>query len=73
MSYANPSWPANPATTTTSSTGPYVFINGIAGASKVALTGAKSGCTVNMVTSSQTGNFLLLSGGVTIGAATVTN
>jgi hypothetical protein len=74
VSYGNPSWPTNPAAPATApSTGVYVFINGITGASKVAVTGTKSGCTVNLATASQTGSFLLLPGGVTLGLATVTN
>jgi hypothetical protein len=74
VSYGNPSWPTNPAAPTTApSTGPYVFINGITGASKVAVTGTKNGCTVDLVTASQTGSFLLFPGGVTLGVATITN
>ena len=74
VSYANAGWPANPsATTTAPSTGPYVFLNGVQGAPKVAVTGSKSGCAVKLVSGSQTGSFLLVPGSVTVGVATVTN
>jgi hypothetical protein len=73
VSYANAGWPANPAVTTTSSTGPYVFLGGIQGATKVAVTGAKFGCTVTLATSAQTGKFLLVPSSVTVGVATVSN
>jgi hypothetical protein len=73
VSYAGTGWPSNPAVTTTSSTGTYVFINGVSGASSVVVTGAKSGCTVRLAAAPQTGTFALLSGSVTIGSATVSN
>jgi hypothetical protein len=73
VSYANPAWPATPGVTTTSSTGPYVFLNGIQGATKVVVTGAKTGCTVKLATATQTGNFLLVASSVTVGTATITN
>jgi hypothetical protein len=73
VSYASTGWPGDTAVTTTSSTAPYAFINGVTGGGKVAVTGAMSGCSVKLVTESQTGNFQLLSGSVTIGLATVTN
>jgi hypothetical protein len=73
VSYANPGWPANPAATTAPSTGPYVFINGITGASKVAVTGTMAGCAVNLATATQTGNFAVTTGALTIGLATITN
>jgi hypothetical protein len=73
VSYANPGWPSNPSVTTTASTGPYVFVNGIVGASKVTLTGTKAGCSVKLATAAQTGTFLLVPGSVTVGVAAVTN
>jgi hypothetical protein len=73
VSYANPGWPANPSVTTTASTGPYVFVGGIQGATKVAVTGAKSGCTVTLVSAAQTGKFLLVPASVTVGVATLSN
>jgi hypothetical protein len=73
VSYATTAWPGDKTVTTTSSTGPYVFINGVTGATRVALTGAKTGCTVKLVTASQTGSFVLVPGSVTVGTATVGN
>jgi hypothetical protein len=73
VSYGGPGWPSNPTVTTTSSTGTYVFINGVSGAESVTVTGAKTGCTVQLATAPQTGTFPLLSGSVTIGTATVSN
>ena len=59
--------------TTTSSVGTYAFVNGIQGATKVAVTGAKTGCTVKLATASQTGSFALVGQSVTAGVATVSN
>ena len=73
VSYANAGWPANPSVTTTASTGPYVFVSGIVGASKVTLTGTKAGCSVSLVTAAQTGTFLLVPASVTVGVAAVSN
>ena len=50
-----------------------MFINGIQGASKVALTGTLGGCAVTLVSASQTGNFQLVPGAITFGYATVAN
>jgi len=72
VSYMGTAWPGD-ATVATSALGPYVFINGVQGADKVAITGAKAGCSVLIASGSQTGNFLLVPGSVTIGVATVTN
>jgi hypothetical protein len=75
VSYMGATWPNDPnvASTTASTDGTRAFIAGITGASKVQITGTKSGCAVKTVTASQTGNFAVLAGAVTIGTATVTN
>ena len=71
VSYAGAGWPSDPTVTTTPGSGTYVFIGGVEGATKVALTGAKTGCSVKLATASQTGSFLLVPGSVTVGVATV--
>jgi hypothetical protein len=75
VSYMAAAWPTDTTVSSTvaSADGTRAFIGGIVGANKVAVTGTKSGCTVNLVTASQTGNFVLLAGSITVGTATVTN
>jgi hypothetical protein len=75
VSYMAAGWPTDTTVSSTvaSADGTRAFIGGVVGASKVAVTGTKSGCTVNLVTASQTGNFVLLGGSITVGTATVTN
>ena len=75
VSYMAAGWPTDTTVSSTvaSADGTRAFIRGIVGASKVAVTGTKSGCTVSLVTASQTGNFVLLAGSITVGTATVTN
>jgi hypothetical protein len=74
VNYMTTSWPTNPSPSSgTVSAGEYAFIVGIKNASVVQVTGTKAGCHVAFVTSSQTGNFALLNGAITMGVATVTN
>jgi hypothetical protein len=74
VSYMGPTWPTDTKVASkTVSVGRRAFITGIAGASKVQLTGTKVGCTVKLVTASQTGNFVLVAGDLTEGIATITN
>ncbi len=75
VSYMGASWPtdATVASTTASTDGTRAFIGGIVGATKVQITGVSSGCSVKLVTASQTGNFTLLPGAITVGTATITN
>jgi Fe-S cluster biogenesis protein NfuA len=75
VSYMGASWPSDTsvASTSASTDGDRAFIGGIAGATSVKIAGTKSGCNVVLVTASQTGNFLLLPGSITIGVATITN
>jgi len=75
VSYMAAAWPTdvNVASTTASADGTRAFIGGITGANKVQVTGTKSGCTVNLVTASQTGSFALVAGAITVGTATLTN
>jgi hypothetical protein len=75
VSYMAAGWPtdATVSSTVVSTDGTRAFIGGVAGASKVAITGTKSGCTVSLATASQTGNFRLLAGSITVGTATIAN
>jgi hypothetical protein len=75
VSYMAAGWPTDTTVSSTvaSADGTRAFIGGIVGASKVAITGAKSGCTVNLVTAAQTGSFALLAGSITVGTATITD
>jgi hypothetical protein len=75
VSYMGGSWPTDTtvASTSASTDGARAFIGGIVGASHVSIAGTKSGCNVVLVSESQTGNFVLLPGSITIGLATVTN
>jgi hypothetical protein len=72
--YMSTQWPIDRnVASTTGSVGPRAFIGGVTGASKVQVTGTKAGCQVKLVTASQTGNFLLLAGALSVGRATITN
>jgi hypothetical protein len=75
VSYMGATWPTDPnvASTTASTDGTRAFIGGVVGATKVQIAGTKTGCNVVLVTGSQTGNFSLLAGSITIGTATITN
>ena len=75
VSYMGANWPTDTtvASTTASTDGARAFIGGITGATKVAIAGAKSGCSVKLVTGAQTGELALLAGSITIGTATITN
>jgi hypothetical protein len=72
--YMSAAWPSdrNP-TAATSSVGDHVFFTGLAGGLTVKVTGTKAGCTVTTVTSTQTGNFQVVSGLFTIGNAIITD
>jgi hypothetical protein len=73
-SYMNAAWPVDRnVASTTASVGQRAFVSGIVGATKVSVTGTKAGCSVKLVTASQTGNFVLLGGALSVGKATVTN
>lgn len=75
VSYMAAAWPTDTtvASTTASTDGTRAFISGVVGATKVQIAGTLSGCAVALVTASQTGNFPLLAGVITIGTATITN
>jgi hypothetical protein len=73
VSYTVNGWPSDP-TLGTSSSGAWVFVNGVVGASRVAITATKPGCTVSLSEiNSQSGSFLLVPESITYGVAGIDN
>ncbi len=73
VSYASATWPVDPSVTTTPNGASYAFVSGLPSGAKVAIAGAKTGCTVQIAGAAQTGSFLLVANAVSVGVATVEN